>query len=297
MNILESLRKIENKIYREQDKSIDLQGMYLKEDVDKEKLWEMINKNDIDGIIKYLTEDLYTVKYSYYTDGDFTDRDIVDGEKTFTDAQEASQFSNSIKKAVRNNLIDLRWDIQDENSNRDWELIDKKTVHDWDGFTTDYTLWKKNGEDYWVCVFGDSDIYGPEDGDFDVEFNNEREALEWFRYYDDEYEQYYDDGMEETLTEGIELLDSDELEKYRDTQSQDRDYIGKKLWKDVQSVKELIPEATEEEAALIEKIVRADDEELYRTEDGTIIVAVLSDNDFGYEDAKQYIEDMKFQYK
>ena len=35
MNILESLRKIENKIYREQDESIDLQGMYLKEDVDK----------------------------------------------------------------------------------------------------------------------------------------------------------------------------------------------------------------------------------------------------------------------
>lgn len=200
MNILESLRKIENKIYREQDKSIDLQGMYLTEDVDKEKLWEMINKNDIDGVIKYLTEDLYTVKYSYYTDGDFTDRDIVDGEKTFTDAQEASQFSNFIKKAVGNNLIDLRWDIQDENTTRDWELIDRKTVHDWDGFTTDYTLWKKNGEDYWVCVFGDSDIYGPEDGDFDAEFDNEHEALEWFRYYDDEYEQYHDGDIDECLS-------------------------------------------------------------------------------------------------
>ena len=199
MNILESLRKIENKIYREQDKSIDLQGMYLKEDVDKEKLCEMINKNDIDGVIKYLTEDLYTVKYYYYTDGDFTDRDIVDGEKTFTDAQEASQFSNSIKKAMGNNLIDLRWDIQDENTTRDWELIDRKTVHDWDGFTTDYTLWKKNGEDYWVCVFGDSDIYGPEDGDFDAEFDNEREALEWFRYYDDEYEQYHDGDIDECI--------------------------------------------------------------------------------------------------
>ena len=52
--ITESLRKIENQLFEERDESHDLVGAYLSEDVDKEKLWEMLKNNDIEQIIEYL---------------------------------------------------------------------------------------------------------------------------------------------------------------------------------------------------------------------------------------------------
>lgn len=47
--------------------------------------------------------------------------------------------------------------------------------------------------DRWVTVFGDHEIYTPEDGYFDNEFDNEEEAYEFFN----DYEGIYDDGEQE----------------------------------------------------------------------------------------------------
>lgn len=73
-----------------------------------------------------------------------------------------------------------------------WTLIDTKSVKDSDGFWTDYTLWYNEDEDLWVCVFGDRDLYTPEDGYYDAEFDSEEEAREWF----DDYEGFDDDDIE-----------------------------------------------------------------------------------------------------
>lgn len=63
-----------------------------------------------------------------------------------------------------------------------WELVDRKAVMDYDGFMTEYSMYT-NGEKY-VMVFGDSDIYGPdEESDWDWETDSAEEAYEWFNDY------------------------------------------------------------------------------------------------------------------
>ena len=100
--------------------------------------------------------------------------------------------------------------------------VDSKSVPDSDGFMTDYTWyvrirctvdewyrWLKSRSGYnthslgdipdefidgYVFVFGDSDLYAPEDGDFDFECDTYEEASEWFDDYhglDDDYEDTY----------------------------------------------------------------------------------------------------------
>ena len=65
-----------------------------------------------------------------------------------------------------------------------WKEIASKQVEDFDGFWTDYTLYQNMETKEFVCVFGDKDIYTPEDGEYDAEFETEAEALEWFEDYD-----------------------------------------------------------------------------------------------------------------
>lgn len=64
-----------------------------------------------------------------------------------------------------------------------WEELDSKQVPDSDGFMTDYTLYTNNAGSY-VCIFGDKDVYTPEDGDYDWEGETEEEAREWFNNYE-----------------------------------------------------------------------------------------------------------------
>lgn len=63
-----------------------------------------------------------------------------------------------------------------------WQLIDRrKSVLDYDGFYTEYSMYT-DGERY-VMVFGDSDIYRPEDENWDWETDSAQEAYEWFNDY------------------------------------------------------------------------------------------------------------------
>ena len=72
-----------------------------------------------------------------------------------------------------------------------WEMLRKKDVLDVDGFWTEYSIYT-DGEKF-VCVFGDSELYRPEDdSNWDFETESEVEAYEWFDSYDEEL-----DGSEE----------------------------------------------------------------------------------------------------
>lgn len=82
-------------------------------------------------------------------------------------------------------------DVKGSNYDSDestWEKLESKSVKDSDGFWTDYTLYYDALNDRYVTVLGDSDLYGPEDGYFDAEFDSEAEAYEWFEDYDGIYD-------------------------------------------------------------------------------------------------------------
>lgn len=68
----------------------------------------------------------------------------------------------------------------------EWTEIRSKSVRDYDGFMTDYTLWYNEFTGMYVCIFGDKDIYYPENADPDMEFESEDEAIEWFDNYDED---------------------------------------------------------------------------------------------------------------
>lgn len=68
----------------------------------------------------------------------------------------------------------------------EWTEIRSKSVRDSDGFMTDYTLWYNEFTGMYVCIFGDKDIYYPENADPDMEFESEDEAIEWFDNYDED---------------------------------------------------------------------------------------------------------------
>ena len=85
-----------------------------------------------------------------------------------------------------------------------YDLLETKSVYDFDGFTTDYSLYGVRMDDsddfhYYVCVFGDRDMYDPNEGsvDFDFETEDYDEAIEWFENYTG-YEYEDDDDMYES---------------------------------------------------------------------------------------------------
>lgn len=76
--------------------------------------------------------------------------------------------------------IDKHFDDDEYTSN--FTYIDSKEVADSDGFITEYT-WYKSEDGNNVFVFGDPDMYRPEDGNFDYETENDDIAYEWFHLY------------------------------------------------------------------------------------------------------------------
>lgn len=64
-----------------------------------------------------------------------------------------------------------------------FEKIASKQVPDSDGFYTDYTMYRNLETGEYVFVFGDSDYYSPEEGNYDYECDSEEEAYEWFESY------------------------------------------------------------------------------------------------------------------
>ena len=84
---------------------------------------------------------------------------------------------------------------EDDETSHDWKLIDTKQVYDADGFLTDYS-WYENSDGTHVMVFGDSDIYTPDDMYFDMTFDSEEAAREWFDNYKGIMdEDYHDDDV------------------------------------------------------------------------------------------------------
>lgn len=72
------------------------------------------------------------------------------------------------------------YDEYDDES--EWEEVTSKMVRDFDGFMTEYTMYV-NPEGRYIFMFGDRDLYRPDDTFADWECDSEEEAYEWFDNY------------------------------------------------------------------------------------------------------------------
>lgn len=79
--------------------------------------------------------------------------------------------------------IESSVDMDEETEDPKWICLDIKHVRDSDGMLTDYALYTTKDEDKYICMFGDADVYAPDEMYADAEFDTEDEALEWFENY------------------------------------------------------------------------------------------------------------------
>lgn len=95
----------------------------------------------------------------------------------------------------------LKDDIDTQES--EWVLRSIKTIPDSDGFMTEYA-WYTNGDKH-IFMFGDTDLYEPNEQDADWVCETEQEAQEWFNSYegfeDSENQLYTTDPLEDDLIE------------------------------------------------------------------------------------------------
>lgn len=96
---------------------------------------------------------------------------------------------------------DIKSATQIQGSSDEWTYLSSKSVPDSDGFYTDYTLYTNLDRSKFICMFGDNDLYEPDEDYADFETESEDQAWEWFNSYEgftDEDDHWMDDIMSST---------------------------------------------------------------------------------------------------
>lgn len=87
------------------------------------------------------------------------------------------------------------YDYKDNDSNK-WQLVDKKSVRDSDGFLTEYA-WYTDGNVH-IFMFGDTDITEPDEDYADWVAESKSQAADWFNnYHGFEEDDIWDDFEED----------------------------------------------------------------------------------------------------
>ena len=112
-------------------------------------------------------------------------RFVINDKKSNASMNEASYGG-----AFDDDVDDLTYYYEDEVFKHNLETnpyaeIESKQVPDSDGFMTDYTMYMDMNTGEYVFIFGDKDVYCPDNGYFyfDWECETEEEAKEWFDNY------------------------------------------------------------------------------------------------------------------
>lgn len=98
------------------------------------------------------------------------------------------------------------YDWKDNDPSR-WELVKTKEVTDSDGFMTEYA-WYTDGSKH-IFMFGDTDLYEPDEDYADWVTESEKEASDWFNNYEgfsteDSYD--FEDELDNTYTGNADFL-------------------------------------------------------------------------------------------
>lgn len=173
------------------------------------------NKLEIDesvntNVIKLtISEDTACIasKTSYIEDGFDKNGIYYFGKKPNLPVNWKDYKKDDNKKFKLKESDNMKLIMEEENMVHQFFELDSKPVRDSDGFWSEYTMymevvcpttdWVKflksdrarKGDipdewiDRYVFIFGDRDMYEPEDGGFDWECESEKEAYEWFDNY------------------------------------------------------------------------------------------------------------------
>lgn len=183
---------------------------------------ESISKNDRDIIIDAVKGEFET-GHGYVEDKDEFE-EMIGRRLTQSKYEELKDFYNELQDLGPEGFyeeykdkLEFDPDFVSEYGHEEgeWEEVASKQVEDSDGFMTDY-VWYTDGFKH-VFVFGDSEIYRPEDGNFDWEIDvvegkeaeSYREAQEWF----DSYNGFADDLGEKLKCEDLDLIDNPSLDE------------------------------------------------------------------------------------
>lgn len=212
--------------------------------VDKSK--ELVKDYDVDHVeIVYTVEDNSDkhedVEYEYWTSGE----------------------------EIEENLNEDYPDTVDDRYYR----IDIKHVKDSDGFLTDYTWWYDAATDQHIFIFGDSEVYTPEDSSPDWETDSEDTAREWWDNYVGPYE---DDDLDEGLFNKLDAIESKVLGRNGvdalDEMSEEQ------LDKEIRAAKSLVKQAQDRNDKKSEKTFTDWLNVLERTRDGESFAVINDEN-------------------
>ena len=212
--------------------------------VDKSK--ELVKDYDVDHVeIVYTVEDNFDkhedVEYEYWTSGE----------------------------EIEENLNEDYPDTVDDRYYR----IDIKHVKDSDGFLTDYTWWYDAATDQHIFIFGDSEVYTPEDSSPDWETDSEDTAREWWDNYVGPYE---DDDLDEGLFNKLDAIESKVLSRNGvdalDEMSEEQ------LDKEIRAAKSLVKQAQDRNDEKSEKTFTDWLNVLERTKDGESFAVINDEN-------------------
>lgn len=147
-------------------------------DAQKAKTWQEVYKKFEDIVDKYMPDAKKIEKEVY---------NLYEKNKGLKQYQEAyDHWMDEADFSVENyegDEIESSVDIDEETEDPKWICLDIKHVRDSDGMLTDYALYTTKDEDKYICMFGDADVYAPDEMYADAEFDTEEEALEWFENY------------------------------------------------------------------------------------------------------------------
>lgn len=151
--------------------------------------------------------------------------------------------------------------------------IDIKHVKDSDGFLTDYTWWYDAATDQHIFIFGDSEVYTPEDSSPDWETDSEDTAREWWDNYVGPYE---DDDLDEGLFNKIDAIESKVL--VRNGVDALDEMSEEQLDKEIRAAKSLIKQAQDRNDEKSEKTFTDWLNVLERTKDGESFAVINDEN-------------------
>ena len=82
------------------------------------------------------------------------------------------------------NTIELELKARLDNITSPYKYVKQKEVIDDNGFTDIYTMYYDKVNDRYVFMYGDPDLYPPEEGYFDWECDTREQAEDWFNSYE-----------------------------------------------------------------------------------------------------------------
>lgn len=135
--------------------------------------------------------------------------------------------------------FDEDWDEEeqyddDEQGMSRYKRLERKSVYDSDGFTTDYVLYYDYYEGRYFTMFGDEDLYAPNIDYADADFDTYEQAKEWFDNYEgftdeDEEDDFFsfDECVHPTIKTNAYRKPSNPYSKVKDVSFYDDDVDGK----------------------------------------------------------------------